>query len=190
MQASLAAVRAGRAARSRWRATAARQALRSVHASNHQERLPPGVPLRGLTANDVCAALFASGLQRSDAATPRPIEVPQATVLGAAFALITAAGVLPARWRRADLTYLEEWALAAATWAASSLAFCRAAASTRRTRSWPCRRSSSAAARMLDDMKDHRTIRGAVRAGAREGCDGREHQGDHGRGGREEFGGT
>ena len=41
-----------------------------------------------------------------------PIEVPQATLIGAAFALITAAGVLAAWWRRADLTCLEEWALA------------------------------------------------------------------------------
>jgi SSS family solute:Na+ symporter len=44
--------------------------------------------------------------------SPGPIEVPQATVMGAAFALITAAGVRAARWRRADLTCLEEWALA------------------------------------------------------------------------------
>jgi len=43
--------------------------------------------------------------------SPGPIEVPQATVRGAAFALVTAVGVLPARWRRADLTCLEEWAL-------------------------------------------------------------------------------
>jgi solute:Na+ symporter, SSS family len=39
------------------------------------------------------------------------VQVPQAIVLGAAFALITVVGLVAGRWRRGDLHDLDEWAL-------------------------------------------------------------------------------
>ena len=88
------------------------------------------------------------GTERNADVIVGAIEATQAVVMASAFALITVVGLFAGRWRKADMSDLDEWALGGrAVRRHPDVVPAGRLASTRPTRSSPCPRSSSAAAR-------------------------------------------